>query len=113
MVEMLVADYALNGRRSIKRVDSALLHLRGFFTFARVPDITSDRIAAYVRERQAVNAAPATIRYELACLRRAFSLAVRAGKAAHRPYIPSVAVDNARKGFFEPGDFAAVCAKLP
>lgn len=77
------------------------------------PDITSDRIAGYIRTRQEAKAAAATIAYELACLKRVFSLAMRAGKAIQRPYIPSVKVDNARKGFFEPADFAAVEAKLP
>jgi len=38
---------------------------------------------------------------------------MRAGKATHRPYIPGVAVDNARKGFFEPAEFEAVEQKLP
>lgn len=104
---MLRDDYRLNGRRSLARVEVALKHLCAFFTFARVPDITSDRIA-YIRDRQESGAAPATIRYELACLRRAFNLARRAGKAAHLPYVPRVAVDNARKGFFEAADFAAV-----
>jgi integrase len=113
LAAMLLADYNLNGRRSAKRVDVALVHLRAFFTFARVPDMTSDRIGAYIRYRQEANAAPATIRYELACLRRAFTLAMQAGKATHRPYIPGVAVDNARKGFFEPADFEAVEQKLP
>jgi integrase len=113
MVRMLLDNYKLNGQRSAKRVETALVHLRAFFTFARVPDITSDRIAAYIRTRQEAEAAPATIGYELACLKRAFNLAVQAGKATHRPYIPSVRVDNARKGFFEPVDFAAVGAKLP
>ncbi len=109
---MLLADYGLNGRRSERRVKQALVHLHAFFMFARVPDITSDRIASYIRHRQHSAAAAATIRYELACLRRAFSLAVRAGKATQRPYIPSVTVDNARKGFFEPADFAAVVDQL-
>lgn len=110
---MVLDDYRLNGRRSERRVRGALAHLESFFTFARVPDITSDRIGAYIRHRQEAGAAPATIRYELACLRRAFNLAMRAGKAAQRPYIPAVAVDNARKGFFEPADFAAVEGELP
>lgn len=110
---MLIDDYALNGRKSGKRVELALTHLRSFFLFGRVPDITGDRINAYVRSRRESGAAPATIRYELACLRRALTLAVRAGKATNRPYIPSVAVDNARKGFFESGDFDAVVAELP
>lgn len=113
MTVMLLDDYRLNGLRSEKRVHVALVHLRAFFPFARVPDMTSDRIGAYIRHRQEADAAPATIRYELACLRRAFSLALRAGKASHRPYIPTVTVDNARKGFFEPADFEAVASELP
>lgn len=111
--EMLRANYELNGKRSIKRVECALVHLRAFFTFSRVPDITSDRIAAYIRHRQDAKAAPATIRYELAMLRHAFTLAVQAEKATHKPHIPAIAVDNARKGFFEPAEFAAVEEKLP
>jgi integrase len=113
MVTMLLDDYKLNGRRSATRVGTALVHLREFFAFARVPDITSDRVAAFVRSRQEAEAAPATIAYELACLKRAFTIAIRAGKATHRPYIPSVTVDNARKGFFEPAEFATVEALLP
>ena len=110
---MLLTDYSLNGRRSEGRAKDGLAHLRKFFTFARVPDITSDRIAGYIKFRQQEKAAPATIRYELACLRRAFNIAIRAGKATHRPYVPSIAVDNARKGFFEPADFEAVVLLLP
>jgi len=113
MKNMLLADYKLNGLRSVGRAKIAFAHLEAFFTFARVPDITSDRVAAFIRSRQEAEAAPATIRYELACLRRAFSLAIRAGKATHKPYIPSVSVDNARKGFFEPADFEAVEEQLP
>lgn len=113
LAAMLLTDYALNGRRSAERAKAGLAHLRAFFTFDRVPDITSDRIGAYIEHRQQEQAAPATIRYELACLRRAFNLAVRAGKATHRPYVPSVSVDNARKGFFEPADFEAVAQLLP
>jgi len=113
MVTMLLDDYKLNSRKSTARVETALAHLREFFAFARVPDITSDRVAAFIRCRQEAEAAPATIGYELACLKRAFTITVRAGRATHRPYIPSVKVDNARKGFFEPADFNKVEALLP
>jgi integrase len=112
LATMLLDDYRLNGRRSVARAKTALDHLRAFFTFARAPDITSDRITAYVRTRQEAGAAPASIKYELACLRRAFNLAVRGGKAVQRPYIPGISVDNARKGFFEPADFEAVVSNL-
>jgi integrase len=80
---------------------------------AHAPDITSDRVAAYAHARQAEGAAPATIRYELACLRRACNIAVRAGKMTQRPYFPTISVDNARKGFFERAEFEAVIKELP
>ena len=113
LAAMLEDDYRLNGRRSERRAKEALAHLRAFFTFARVPDMTADRIGAYIRHRQEEGAALATIGYELAVLKRAFNLAVRAGKVDRRPYIPGLALDNARQGFFEPADFEAVAAKLP
>lgn len=71
-----------------------------------------DRLRRARGSRRLARDARHAARYEFACLRRAFSLAVRAEKATHRPYIPSVSVDNARKGFFEPAEFAAVAAKL-
>jgi integrase len=108
LADMVLADYQLNGRRSTRRAKIGLQHLKDFFTFARVPDVTSDRVTAYVRSRQEAEASPATIRYELALLKRAFKLAIAAGKAPQAPNIPSVAVDNARQGFFEAGDFEAV-----
>ncbi|MDP9201504.1 MAG: tyrosine-type recombinase/integrase [Gemmatimonadota bacterium] len=77
-----------------------------------MPAITSDRIGRFIVSRGDEGAAAATIRYELACLRRGFRLAIRTGKAIQLPYIPHVSVDNARKGFFEPADFAAVEQKL-
>jgi integrase len=58
-------------------------------------------------------AAPATIRNELAVLKRMFTLGLRAGKVAHRPHIPALQVSNARQGFFEAADFAAVHQELP
>jgi integrase len=56
---------------------------------------------------------PASVNRELAALRRMFSLAIRAGKLASRPHIALLAEDNAREGFLEPADFAALRAHLP
>ena len=41
-----------------------------------------------------------------------FTLAIRAGKIATRPHIAQLAEDNAREGFLEPADFAALGARL-
>jgi hypothetical protein len=103
ILKMVEVDYAANGRKSLARVKHAATHLKEFFdacTKTRV--ITSDRISAYQAERLGQGAKPATVKYELAVLRRAFRLGGRAGKVAVRPEIQMLHVENTRKGFFEP-----------
>lgn len=113
LAQMLRDDYRVNGRRSLKRAENSLTHLLDHFGGARAVTVTADRIAAYIRERQDAEAAPATIRNELAALKRMFTLGVRAGKVTQRPHIPAIQVSNARTGFFERADFAALVTELP
>src|SRR5437879_7312478 len=113
LAQMLRDDYRVNGRRSLRRAETSLTHLLDHFGGARAVTVTADRVAAYIRERQDFGAAPATIRNELAALKRMFTLGLRAGKVAVRPHIAAIQVSNARAGFFEPGDFAALAAELP
>jgi integrase len=76
-------------------------------------EITKDRITAYIAHRQEAGAAGATINRELAALKRAFSLAEDAGRVAQRPRFALLHEDNARAGFFEPEQFAALLNALP
>ena len=110
---MLTNDYKANARRSLGRAEDALNHLRGFFGPYRAVDITSDRITEYITHRQQEKAAASTINNELAAFGRMFTLAVRAGKAARKPYISKLAMNNARKGFFERDQFDSVLAHIP
>jgi integrase len=50
---------------------------------------------------------------ELALLRRAFNLALRSERIARKPHFPTLALNNARRGFFEKADFEKVLAHLP
>lgn len=109
---MLVDDYTINGRRSLARVQNALTHLRAFFGFARALDITADRLTAYVRARREEGAAVATIKNELAALKRGFTLAIKAERLPQRPAFPTLTTDNARRGFFERAEFEALRAEL-
>jgi len=113
LADMLRDDYRINGRRSLRRVETSLGHLLDFFGPARVTTVTSDRIAAYVRGRQEAEAAAATIHNELAALKRMFTLGLRAGKVSQRPHIPALRVSNARQGFFEEDDLRALLRELP
>ena len=107
-------DYRVNGRRSLDRAEGCLARLREYFgDDARALDITADRLDAYVVHRQRDSAATATVRRELAILRRAFRLAVRAGRLAHVPAFPTLHVNNARKGFLDGDDLERVIGELP
>lgn len=113
LTRMVLEDYQVNGRKSYKRAEDAVNRLKDFFGEARALDVTGDRVSAYVRHRQEAKAKPATIRYELAILKRGFTLALRAGRLTHRPYILSIEVRNTRTGFFEEPDLRAVLQRLP
>jgi hypothetical protein len=101
IAEILVADYIANARCSTKRARIALKRLFQFFDEnARANTISSDRITAYKAHRQKLGAANATINHELAILRRAFTLALDAGKIASAPRVKMLHLDNVRQGFF-------------
>jgi integrase len=110
---MIVTDYTVNARKSTERLHASLKRLREFFGQSRALAITSDRVSDYIKARQEAKAAGATIKNELAALKRMYTLGIQAGKVAQRPYIPSVEVRNTRTGFFEEEEFRAVLAHLP
>ncbi len=113
--ELLLSDYQVNGRKSIKRaelsVNTLKAHLGGD---TRALDLTTARINRYVTTRlEEDGVKPATVQKELAALKRAFNLAVQAGLLNYVPHIPSIRVRNTRTGFFEQADFEAVLNELP
>ena len=114
ILKMVEVDYAANGRRSLDRVKHAAAHLKDFFDAdSKVRNLTADRITAYQAARlkqpeaegEPRAASPSTTNYELAVLRRAFRWGPR-GQSCGRPEIQMLHVENARKGFFEPGSIA-------
>jgi integrase len=113
LAALITDDYRVNQRRSFWRVELSLKHLRRTFGNDRAVDIGTDRISRYIRERQEAGAAAATVVQEIAALRRMFNLAIRAGKLATRPYVPTIRVQNIRTGFFEADQFEAVHTRLP
>lgn len=108
----LVTDYKINGKRSVGHVERHVKRLKVYFGGMRLAAINGAEIRKYVEKRQTAGAANATINRELAALRRMFTLAVDAGKLISRPKIRLLAEHNARQGFFEPAQFAAVLGHL-
>jgi len=113
LATLLTNEYRANGRRSLDRVEDAVDHLRDFFKGCRAQALSTDRVLAYVRQRQEQDAANATINRELAALKRMFRLGEKAGKIVRRPFIDMLQENNARTGFFGRDEFDAVLAHLP
>jgi len=88
-------------------------HLRPFFGHKRAHEITSADVETFIAHRQEQGASNGEIGRELAALKRMFNLAMRAEKITKKPYIPTLAEDNVRQGFFERPEFEAVLARLP
>jgi len=109
---MILDHYKVEGLRSTRRVTSALAHLRETFGPMRAASITADLVTSYKAARLDEGASMSTANYELSVLRKALNLAIDANRLSTRPKISTPKVDNARAGFFEPDDFAAVLTYL-
>jgi hypothetical protein len=95
--EAVVQDYTMNGRDTTEHVKRRIKkHLGPYFNGRRMTAITTDVITAYVVERQQPGASNAEINRELGILKRAFRLAMQAGKLMVRPHIPML--ESATRG---------------
>jgi integrase len=114
LISMVEADYRANGRKTLNRVQAAVVHLRDFFgADSRARSITADRVTAYAARRLDGGAKPSTINYEMATLRRGFRLGLDTGRAMVQPKISMLRTNNVRKGFFEKEQFEGVLRHLP
>ena len=111
MAELLEAEWKANGRKCLYRIQLAVRYLSGTFGKLRAGEIAG-RVPKYIIQRLET-AKPATVQFELAILKQMFTLASKPPHNFPRPYIPSVEVQNTRKGFFEPDQFQAVLGHLP
>lgn len=138
MLQALADNYKVKNRRKQTIVAASRYLLSHFGKKARAVDLTSDAISHYVAARRAmlINRATGkeiivdgkavaerilqppsngTINYELAILRRAFNLMVRAKKLSkdHPPAIEMLEEAKPRKGFLRPADFERLHDALP
>jgi integrase len=113
LCEDVLTDYRINGKRSLDKAQRSVRHLLGFFKEVKAQEVSTDRVNSFIAHRQAQGVSNAEINRELAALKRAFNLGLRAEKIVRKPYIPMLKENNVRQGFFESEDFRAVREALP
>ena len=115
LLDDLVVDYRING----KRVDWCELvvrtHLKPFFGNVLAARLTTDLARKYIAARQTKGIANATVNRELALLRRSLNLGRMSTppKVSKVPFIPKLEENNVRKGFFEDAQYRALLRELP
>jgi integrase len=112
--QLVIDNYVRKERRSLPDMQRRLdKHLTPHFGTLRMTEVTSDVIDAFVAARKKANASNGEINRELAIVKRAFTLAMRAHKVHARPHIEMLPEATPRSGFFEHADFERVCKHLP
>jgi integrase len=112
LVQLIEQDYRLKGHKSWRRAQANLRHLQPFFGSLSVRHINHASVRQYIARRRAEGAANATVAREVAILKRMLSLAAAEGRIPAVPKLPAISVQNARQGFFEPGQLEALLQHL-
>jgi integrase len=112
LLEALKNRYRVEGRRSL-RLEDAVEHLLRMFRGVPAAQVKGAGVLRYANLRLEEKAKPATINRELAALRPASRLGLDNDTIVAMPRICLLPENNARQGFEEARQIAAICRRLP
>ena len=113
--DLLVAlqdRYRVEGRRSLERLEDAVEHLLRMFRSVPAAHIKGGDVLRYATLRLEDKAKPATIHRELAALRAMYRLGLDHDTIIAMPRIRLLPENNARQGFADVKQVAAICRHL-
>ncbi len=110
LVADLKNDYEKKGRKTWKRREQHIAHLRPYFGGRRAAAITSSQLNEYAGKRLCEGAAPATVNRELDCLHRMMVLGQRHSppKVTNIPHFEKLAENNVREGFCDHENYLCI-----
>lgn len=112
LLEALKNRYRVEGRRSGERLEDAVEHLLRLFRGVSAAKVKGSDVLRYANLRLEEKAKPATINRELAALRAAYRLGLDNDLIVAMPRIRLLPENNARQGFADATQLAAICRKL-
>jgi integrase len=113
LLDDLETDYRLRGVKSLNQIQSHMKPIRAHFGDWRAADVTASAVDSFIEDLLEDEVAPATVNRRTQLLAQAFRLALKRGQATAVPWIRHLPENNARQGFFEAAEFAALMAALP
>jgi integrase len=113
LLDAYLINRQLAGKRGLRAMRHGVSRCRTYLGDWRAVDVTLPALERFVAARLAEGYAVGTVKQWLAYLSAAFTIGRRQNVTTLRPEFPSLRVDNARQGFFEPHEFEAVRRALP
>ena len=109
LLELVKTNYSIKGRATLHNVDGWIrLHIVPLIGNLPTQKVTSAVLSDYIQARQIQKAANASINRELAVIKRAFRLGMRAGTVSHVPFVEMLPEAEPRSGYFTEEAFRSV-----